>query len=59
MIEVAAITAIVISSLTALASCLVALKIKKMKSGCLECETEEQRIIKHNSLKHSEASTSV
>lgn len=52
------ISAIIVSSLTALASCLVALHIKRMKSGCLECETQEQKMIRQNS-KKSDPSTTV
>lgn len=53
------ISAIIISSLTALASCLVALHIKRMKSGCLECETQEQKRSRPNSVNKSDPSTTV
>lgn len=52
MPDIASISAIVIASLTALGSCLVALHIKRLRSGCMECETEEQKLAsRQNSVK--------
>jgi len=44
MVDITSLSAIVIASITALGSCLVALHIRRIKSGCLECETEEQKL---------------
>jgi hypothetical protein len=44
MFDYLAISAIIISSFTALTSCIVAMHIKKAKSGCLSCETVEDKI---------------
>ncbi len=49
MTDIASISAIVIASLTALGSCLVALHIKRLRSGCLECETEQKKIASRQS----------
>ena len=55
MPDIASISAIVIASLTALGSCLVALHIRRLKSGCLECETEAQKeASRKNSLKEQQ-----
>jgi hypothetical protein len=59
MFEPGSIIAIVISSITAIGSCLVALHIKRMKSGCFECETEQQKLMKKNSLKNNDSCTSI
>jgi hypothetical protein len=44
MVDYFSIGALIVSSITAITSCLVALHIKKAKSGCLSCETVEDKI---------------
>lgn len=44
MVDIASISAIVLSAITAVGSCLVALHIRRFRSGCLECETEQQKL---------------
>ena len=51
--EILSVAAIVISAITAIGSCLVGLHIKRLKSGCFECETEAQKLAsRQNSVQH-------
>ena len=42
--DLISVSALVISLITSIGSCIVGLHIKRLKSGCFTCETVEQKI---------------